>query len=180
VRLAPRAPLAALDREVSIVDLLPLHPRIVHMPIALAVLIPIVSLGLIAAWWRGLLPRRVWSVVVFLQLLLVAGGFTAMRTGQSEEDRVERVVSGTHVHAHEEAAEAFVWGGVVVLALVIAAAVPRAERPARFLAVAAFAGTLVVLFLGYRTGEAGGRLVYTHGAASAYASPSGAGGEQDH
>ncbi len=34
-------------------------------------------------------------------------------------------------------------------------------------------GTLLVFGLGYRTGEAGGRLVYEHGAAQAYAGPAG-------
>jgi hypothetical protein len=38
-------------------------------------------------------------------------------------------------------------------------------------AAAAFLGTLLVFGLGYRTGEAGGRLVYQHGAARAYVGP---------
>jgi len=40
-------------------------------------------------------------------------------------------------------------------------------------AVGACLGTLLVFGLGYRTGEAGGRLVYEHGAAQAYAAPGG-------
>ena len=35
---------------------LPVHAIVVHLPIALAVLMPVLSAGLLAAWWRGLLP----------------------------------------------------------------------------------------------------------------------------
>jgi hypothetical protein len=129
---------------------------------------PLVTAGLMAAWWRGALPRRVWGVVVVLQLLLVAGGFTSLRSGRGEEDRVERVVQRSFVHAHEEAAEAFLWGGGIVLALTLAAAVVRREGTARALAAVSLAGTLVVFWLAYRVGDLGGRLVYQHGAASAY------------
>jgi len=155
-------------------DLVPLHPKLVHLPIALAVLMPLVSAGLLAAWWRGLLPRRTWAVAVVLQVLLVGSGVAALRSGEADEERVEEVVAEGPIKAHEEAAEAFLWGAaVVLLAMLAAAAVPN-ERAARALAAAAAAGTLVVLFLGYRTGEAGGRLVYQHGAASVFAESAGA------
>ena len=44
--------------------MLPLHPRLVHLPIALSVLMPLVTSGLLLAWWRGWLPRRAWVVAV--------------------------------------------------------------------------------------------------------------------
>ena len=34
---------------------MPVHPMLVHLPIALAVLMPLVSAGLLIAWWRGAL-----------------------------------------------------------------------------------------------------------------------------
>lgn len=151
-------------------DLLPLHPKIVHLPIALAVLMPLLSAGLLAAWWTEVLPRRAWIIAVLLQGLLLGSGFASLRTGEGEEDRVERVVAGSLIEAHEEAAEAFVWGTAAALLLAIAAAAIRNDRRARVAAAAATLSTLVVLFLGYRTGEAGGRLVYQHGAANAYVS----------
>jgi hypothetical protein len=150
------------------------HPKVVHLPMALAVLMPFVSAGLLAAWTSGLLPRRTWVVAVALQAVLVGSGVVALRSGEAEEERVERVVAETRIEEHEEAAEVFVWAAGAILALQLAAAVLRREALARGVAAAAAAGTLVVLFLGYRTGEAGGRLVYEHGAASAYATPSAA------
>ena len=41
-------------------ETLPLHPKIVHLPIALAVLMPLITAGLLIAWWRDMLPRRAW------------------------------------------------------------------------------------------------------------------------
>lgn len=150
------------------------HPKVVHLPIALAVLMPLVAGGLALAWWRKWLPRRAWVVAIVLQGLLVASGVVAMNTGEVDEDRVERVVAEEHIEEHEEAAEVFVWGSVAVLAFAIAAGAIKKERPALALTAAATIGTLVVFGLGYRVGEAGGELVYEHGAANAYAAAPGA------
>lgn len=59
-------------------------------------------------------------------------------------------------------------GSGVVLLLVLAAALLPDETNAKRLALAATLGTLAVLYLGYRVGEAGGELVYEHDAASVY------------
>jgi uncharacterized membrane protein len=150
-------------------DQLLFHPKVVHLPIALAILMPLVSAGLLAAWAGGFLPRRVWVIAALLQALLVGTGWLALETGENEEDRVERVVAEKLIDAHAEAAEAFVWGAGAILLLHLAVVAIRDEKTARAAASAATLGTLLVLFLGYRTGEAGGALVYRHGAASAYA-----------
>ena len=156
-------------------DLQPLHPKLVHLPIALAILMPLVAGGLLLAWRRGALPRRTWILAVVAQGLLVVSGVIASRTGERDEERVEAVVAEAAIEAHEEAAETFVFGSAAVLALaVLGALIPR-ERAAQLVAAAATAGTLAVLFLGYRTGQAGGDLVYRHGAASAWTAPEAAG-----
>lgn len=149
-------------------DALFFHPRVVHLPIALAVLMPLIAAGLWLAWWRGWLPGRAWLIAIALQALLVGSGIVAMRTGEVDEDRVEQVVGEPPIEAHEDAATAFVAASGVVLGLMLVAGALRGRK--RGLPVAAFAviGTLVALLFGYRTGEAGGRLVYQHGAASAY------------
>jgi uncharacterized membrane protein len=150
---------------------LPLHPKIVHLPIALAVLMPVMSAGLLAAWWGEFLPRRTWLIAVLLQGLLLVSGFAALRTGQTEEDRVERVVAERLIESHETAGERFVWAAGAVLLLAIAGATVRNDAYARGAAIATTLGTLLVLYLGYRTGETGGRLVYEHGAVNAYVVP---------
>jgi uncharacterized membrane protein len=150
-------------------DALFFHPKVVHVPMALGVLMPLVSAGLLLAWWRGWLPRRAWLVAIGLQGILVVSGALAMRSGEAEEERVERVVTEAPIEAHEEAAERFVWASGGVLLVMLLAAGLGARRAAAPVAAAATLGTLLVLGLGYRTGQAGGQLVYQHGAAQAYA-----------
>ena len=101
-----------------------------------------------------------------LQAVLVASAIVALRTGESEEERVERVVPEQAVEQHEEAAEIFVWASGGVLAVMIGALLlaGRQNTGIRLAAIATL-GTLAVLGLGYRTGEAGGALVFRHGAA---------------
>lgn len=146
----------------------PLHPLLVHFPIALAVLMPLIALALLLAWRQGALPRRTWLIAVALQAALVGSGFAASQTGEADEERVEAVVPEAALEAHEEAAEVFVYGAAAVLGIALLAAVIRQERAARWIAGVATLGTIAVLGLGYRTGQAGGKLVYEHGAASAY------------
>jgi len=149
-------------------DELLFHPKLVHVPMALGVLMPLIAGGLLLAWWRNWLPRRGWFLAIALQSLLVGSGVLALRSGEAEEDRVERVVAERFIEEHEEAAEVFVWASGGVLAVMLLAAALGARRSGLPTAAAATLGTFLVLGLGYRTGQAGGRLVYQHGAAQAY------------
>ncbi len=149
-------------------DSLFFHPKLVHVPMALGVLMPLIAGGLLLAWWRGWLTRRGWFIAIALQAVLVASGVLALRSGEAEEERVEDVVAERLIEAHEESAEAFVWASGGVLAVMLMAAALGSRRAGLPTAVAATLGTLVVLGLGYRTGQAGGSLVYEHGAAQAY------------
>lgn len=147
------------------------HPKVVHLPMALGVLMPLVAGALALAWWRGWLPGRAWLLAVGLQAVLLVSGVVSLRTGEADEERVERVVAEARIEAHEEAAEVFVAASAVVLAGMLAAAALGRRGTALPLAALSVGGTLVVLALGYRTGQAGGSLVYEHGAAQAYARP---------
>jgi uncharacterized membrane protein len=154
-------------------DNLPLHPKLVHLPIALAILVPVIAALILLAWWRGKLPRWTWWGAVALQGALVLSGLAARQSGEDDEEKVERLVPEAALEAHEEAAGAFVIASAVVLALGIAGGVVRAPGVARGLAGATVAGTLIVAWFGYRVGAAGGELVYRHGAAAAFATPAG-------
>jgi hypothetical protein len=140
-------------------DTLLFHPKVVHIPMALGVLMPLIAGGLALAWWRNWLPWRSWVVAVGLQGVLLVYGVVALGTGESEEERVESVVSESLLEAHEEAAEVFVWGSGAVLVIMLVAAALGRKRSALPMAAVATLGTLVVLGLGYRTGQAGGSLV---------------------
>jgi uncharacterized membrane protein len=148
---------------------LPLHPAIVHLPLGLAFVLPLVAAALALAVWRRRLPRSAFAVVVGLQAVLVAGGVIAMQLGERDAKQVEAIVGEPAVEAHEERAEAFVWVAGIVLA-VSAAALLLPGKLGTGAAALTVAGTLAVTGLAIRTGEAGGELVYRAGAASAFRS----------
>lgn len=154
---------------------LPLHPLVVHLPIALAVLMPMMAGALLLAWHRNWLPSRSWGLVVLMQATLLLTGLAASATGEEDEEIVERVVPHAALERHEEAAEVFLWGVGVVLALAVATLLLRASR-GKLLGSLTLLGTLAVLALGIRVGHAGGELVYKHGAAAAHATGIDAGG----
>ena len=124
------------------------HPKLVHVPMALGVLMPLVAAGLALAWWRGWLPARAWLVAIALQLVLVGSGVLALRTGEADEERVEKVVPERLIEAHEEAAEAFVGASAVVLAGMLLALALASRRAGPPTALAATLGTVAVLALG--------------------------------
>ena len=144
----------------------PLHPAVVHLPMALAVVIP--ALAFLGVWLihKSLLPARSWILIVFLQVLLVGSGWLALETGEDEEDRVERVVSEDLIEAHEEAAERFLLLGGIGL-LVSGAGLLSGQRGSAG-RVAGTVATMVVLAAAVSVGHLGGDLVYRHGAATAY------------
>ena len=149
-------------------DQLIFHPKVVHLPIALAVLMPLISGGVLLGWWRGWFDRRVWVLVFSLQAALVGSGVLAMNTGEHEEERVEEAVAERYIEAHEEAAEAFVWAAAALLVLMAGPLVLKDGRARQAVSLGAFLGTLVVFGLGFKAGEAGGKLVYKYGAAQVY------------
>jgi uncharacterized membrane protein len=148
---------------------LPTHPLIVHIPLALALLLPLLAAATFLAWWRGWIPgRRAWTLVVALQALLTLGTWAALNTGKAEEERVEGIVPEAALEGHEEAAEILLGTAAGVLVLTLIALSLPGERASRLVAGVALFGMLVVAWLAIRTGEAGGQLVYRHGAARAY------------
>ena len=59
----------------------PLHPAIVHFPIVLAVLAPLLAAGAFWAIQSERLPRRSWLGIVILQVALIGTAWIATETG---------------------------------------------------------------------------------------------------
>mgnify|MGYP007047029097 CR=1 FL=1 len=143
---------------------LPLHPMVVHLPMALAFVVPLVALSLLLAWYQSWLPARSWWVVVGLQAMLVGSALYAQNTGEIEEERVEDITGKDAIHEHEEAAELFTILAGVVLAFAVVGGALSGRSAGRWIAAAAAVGSLVVAGQGVVVGQAGGELVWVHGA----------------
>ena len=147
----------------------PLHPAVVHLPVALAVLIPVLAVLGAGMIYKSILPARSWILIVLLQALLVGSGWAASQTGENEEDRVERVVAEDLIDEHEEAAERFLFlAGLGLLATGTGLFAGRSGSIGR---VVGSAATVVVLAAAISVGHSGGELVYKHGASVAHLPP---------
>lgn len=144
----------------------PLHPAIVHLPIALAMLLPLFVVGSMVVIRRGFDPRRAWSLVVALLFVLAGSSIVAVETGQDEEEVVEEVVDHDIIHEHEERAELF--RNLAVLTVVISVVGLVRGKVGSFARGAGSGMVFVLAVLAFGVGETGGDLVYVHGAASAY------------
>ena len=152
---------------------LPLHPALVHLPLGVAFVAPLVAGYLCLAWWRS--GRRPdWRIAVGLQAVVFVGAFAAMQAGEADEERVENGVPEEAIHEHEELGEAFVTLSGIVLGLGLIPLFVRRERLALGLAAASVAGGLGVAGLGVATGEAGGELVWLHDAPATLGASGGA------
>lgn len=152
---------------------MPLHPAIVHLPIGIAIVMPILTLLATIAIQRHWFTRKIWFIVTLGHLVILGTGFVALQTGENEENKVEPYVTESQIHFHEEKAEVFLWASGLTLAMSIAA---LAIRSSRFV-VAARIVTIMLAFsttvLALDAGRSGGELVYKYGAARAYLSEEG-------
>lgn len=138
---------------------IPLHPVIVHTPIALLIvsaLFELIGRATDVAWWRK---------AAFAMLIVgVLGAAAAVRTGDEAGDAAEKSgVPEQAVDAHEEMALVTLWVGA---AAALARAVAGRMGPAR--GAVATLGLLLHLTAAVTvgiTGFRGGLLVYEHGAA---------------
>jgi len=149
---------------------LPLHPAIVHFPLALSVIVPLLGVALLV-WTRRNddLAVQVLRIPAALQILTVLGAFAAQRTGDDDHHIVEEIVDRNLIGEHEDAGELFFIALGVTLVIWFASAAAKRPAVARKAAIVAVVAGLVAAGLGLRAGELGGALVYHHGAAGAWA-----------
>jgi uncharacterized membrane protein len=153
---------------------LPLHALIVHMPIALTVLVPLFMVVAFALGRKQLTPLLAWAVPVGLLALQLATGVMADKTGEQQEDRIENVVPPNALEEHEEAAELFLV--VTAAVLVISAGGLMNNTVGAAMRAAVLAGSTAVLAAGWNVGHSGGSLVYRYNAGAVYSrAPQGSG-----
>jgi len=156
---------------------LPLHPAIVHIPVGIAVVLPIAAVFVAVAVWKGRMEPRAWLIIAFFQGAALLGGWASMQTGEEEEENVEGVVDESHIEEHENLAKLFMALTAAGVAASIASLVlqQKNEKASRLLMAGAAALTFASAGAAIATGHEGGELVYKHGAAGAYALPPGDG-----
>jgi uncharacterized membrane protein len=147
----------------------PLHPAIVHFPVVLAFLLPISAAVAIWTIRKGARPMRAWMVPLAIAAGLTLSTWVSVQTGESQGEKVERVVQEQPLESHEEAAEALLTGSAVVL-LITAAGLLRGPI-GTISRVAATVGAVALVAGAAYVGHTGGQLVYKYGAASAYTNP---------
>lgn len=147
---------------------MPLHPAIVHLPIALTFILPLLVVVFAWAIKNGKMAKEMWLVIVGFQILVTVSGYIALETGETDEEKVGAIVGKEIIHRHEETAEIFTGMTVISLAagIVVWFLNPGIQDKARF-AVALI--TLLPVFFAFRTGSMGGDIVYRFGGGSAHA-----------
>lgn len=140
----------------------PLHPAVVHFPVALLLLGAFVTV-------LAVFIRR-WHLPLFAAILLslgAVGAIVAVATGEEEEEKVEHAIPAAepvleeHAHWGEGARNA---GIVAALLAVVAAVLAKKPVGGRVLSALAACLALVAGYYVAQAGHYGGDLVYGHGA----------------
>ncbi len=147
---------------------MPLHPAIVHLPVVLTFILPVLILIFAWAIRAGKMSKELWLVLVGFQILVTATGYISLETGEDDEEKVSAVVGKKIIHEHEDSAEVFVGTTVIALAagIVVWFLQPAFQDKARFLVALI---SLLPVFFAWRTANKGGEIVYKHGGGSAHA-----------
>nr|NIQ02687.1 hypothetical protein [Nitrospinaceae bacterium]NIR56627.1 hypothetical protein [Nitrospinaceae bacterium]NIS87090.1 hypothetical protein [Nitrospinaceae bacterium]NIT83944.1 hypothetical protein [Nitrospinaceae bacterium]NIU46135.1 hypothetical protein [Nitrospinaceae bacterium] len=88
---------------------LPLHPIVVHFPIVLGSLLPVLAILLVWGIKKWQLTPKVWVLVSFVALVYTLSATTAVLLGEEDEEKVEKVVAEKVIEEHEEAGELIPW-----------------------------------------------------------------------
>ncbi len=147
-------------------DLSPLHPIFVHMPIALSVINPLIALTVVIAIYKKAVPVRSWFLVMGLQAVLALSGFIAEQTGTQDRPHVETVISAELIEEHYEWGEKF--NSVAWLLLLISGFGFLDKKVSFGFRIATIVCGFALLFLTYQCGSSGGKLVFEHGGAKAF------------
>lgn len=147
--------------------MLPLHPFMAHIPLVLALCLPIVIVSSIVFIMKKKISPRLWWVPVIIQITIVVFSYIALETGEDQEDTVLQFVAKPFIQQHENAAEIFSGLGVILLGL-MAVVLFVGESLARNLRFLTAVLSLIPLAAGLYAGRLGGAIAYTHGGAEAY------------
>ncbi len=146
---------------------IPFHPLISHFPIALAFIIPLLSITFALLIKSGKMLSQTWLIIIALNLTTVTMGYVAIKSGVAEEAAMEKVLEKKLLQTHESTAEVFV--GLIVISTLLSLSAFFLKDHFQFAVQMCSAGLgLVGIYFAYQTAILGGELVYKYGAATAY------------
>lgn len=152
-------------------EALPLHPIVVHLPLALAILLPIASGALGYAIWKRRAPERGWAFLIAAHFALLASSGAAMLLGEADARRIQTRVDAADIEEHEGEGQRLVLGAGVAFVLALAGLLAGSPKQRRWAMAATFAAGLLCAALAIAAGHGGAVLVYRHGAAAAFCEP---------
>lgn len=146
-----------------------LHPAVVHLPLGIAVVLPI--LALLAAWLyfrrrdSGAAFTRFWLALVICLVAASVGAFLAHETGEAGEHAIGKSLPEAAIELHEKYATIF--SILLYTATAVGVFVFFAKGRLKSYAILLVALlSAAALYVGILTGNAGGELVYQHKAAN--------------
>lgn len=181
----------------------PLHPMLVHLPVAFALFAPVAA-GLGLALARGPREKSAWGWVVLFHLLLCAVTYAAMAAGEHDADRLRDSIAAQVEHKRPawlpdivaESLKQFLPGAerhpqlgarieeheeaaerfflAGLGALLLAALAWKPTSVSRYLRWLTLAVEFVLLALMIQTADLGGDLIYRYGAADYWVDINGA------
>lgn len=147
--------------------MVPLHPFLAHIPLVLALFMPLILWVIIFLIAKKKISTQSWWVAVTIQLLIVIFAYIALSSGENEEDLVAQFVSKRFIGKHENIAEVFSGLSVILLGVMIVINFVQ-EKIAKNLRIIAAVFSIVPLAFGLYTGRLGGQIAYAYGGAEAY------------
>lgn len=139
----------------------PVHPLLVHLPIALILLAPFLGLGLLLLLRKEPVQSGLWRILVFWHILLTFSIYAAMTAGEWEREKIVDPVAISRIQAHEDAATLLLLFSLPAIA--VAALGIRENSRTFFMRIGLIVVQVFLLLLCVRTAHLGGELVYRYG-----------------
>lgn len=146
---------------------LPLHPILVHLPLGLCMVMPVIALCIALGIRKKLFTAKLWLLVVVLQAVVFGSAFAAMKAGGHEEEKVEKIVAEKFIHEHEEAGETFVMISGIILGIAVLGLFSK-KSFGQLAIILTVLASIASVILAIEAGHSGGSLVYLYGAGKAY------------
>ncbi len=143
--------------QINMFDL-PFHPIVVHLPIAIGCLLPLLMIFNVITIQRFQWPVKTWWMIVLLQVIFLITSIVAVQTGEYDEETGRApLVSGLSIH--EEWGEKVPIAATVMLILSFSP-ILIPSKSTRMMVICIFASFGVILLL-IQTGHTGGKLIYS-------------------